>query len=96
VLLLVTVLVVAGVSARSCANSNPELTKDQAVEIARGVLIFDAEHFQVRFVRQGLPTQGYWYVSFYDGSERAPTRVQLVQVDAETGEIVDDGLRDDV
>jgi len=95
VLILVTLLVVAALVARSCTGSENNLTKDEAVEIAREVLIFDAESEQVRFVRQGVPTQGFWYVSFYNGSARAPTLVQLVKIDAASGDIIDDGLKDE-
>ncbi len=95
VLILVTLLVVAGVVARSCTGSENNVTKDEAIEIAREVLIFDAENVQVRFVRQGIPTQGFWYVSFYNGSAQAPTLVQLVKIDGVSGDIIDDGLKDD-
>jgi hypothetical protein len=95
VLILVTLLVVAGVVARSCTGSDTNVSKDEAIEIAREVLIFDAESVQVRFVRQGIPTQGFWYVSFYNGSARAPTIVQLVKIDADSGDVLDDGLKDE-
>jgi len=93
VLILVALLVVAAVVSRSCAGSDPTLSKDDAIAAARKVLVFEADSVQVRFVRQGLPPRPYWYVSFYDGKPIAPTRQQLVKVDAETGAIVDDGLR---
>ncbi len=96
VLILVAVLLAAAVVARSCSGGDANLTKEEAVEIARTVLIFDAESVQVRFLRQGVSSRAYWLVSFYDGEARDPIRYQLVRVDAETGEITDDGLRDDV
>lgn len=96
VAILLVVLVLAAVVARSCSGGEADISKERAVEIAREVLIFDAESVQVRFLRQGVNSTAYWLVSFYDGDPRNPTRYQLVRVNAETGEITDDGLRDDV
>lgn len=95
VVILVALLLVAAIVARSCTGSNTNVSKDEAIEIAREVLVFEPDGVQVRFVRQGVPTQGFWYVSFYNGTARAPTIVQLVKIDADTGEIVDDGLKDE-
>lgn len=71
----------------------PDVTKDEAIAIARTVAVIEPERIQVRFVRRGVPTShGFWAVSLYRGPETKPTVVQLVLIDGESGEIVDDGL----
>jgi hypothetical protein len=67
------------------------LTRDEAIESARAVLVFEPDGVQVRYVNQGLPPRGTWIVSFHNGPPQEPTAVQTVLVDAETGEIMDDG-----
>jgi hypothetical protein len=84
------VLLAAVLVARGC-GSGADVTKDEAIEIAKPVVIFDYERFQVRYVQRGLPARGYWAVSFYKGKPTRPTVVQLVLVDAKTGKIADDG-----
>jgi hypothetical protein len=88
----VVVLALAGVAARSCGGAGQSsLSKEDAVDAARTVLVFDDDGVQVRYLNQGIPPRGTWIVSFYTGSAREPTVAQTVLVDAETGEIVDDG-----
>lgn len=92
VAILAVVLVIALVSARACGGSGTEaLTQAEAVEAAREVLVFEPDGVQVRYVNQGIPPRGTWIVSFHDGPATAPTTVQTVLVDGETGEITDDG-----
>jgi hypothetical protein len=56
------------------------------------VAVFSPRELQIRYVQQGAPKpRGIWAVSMYQGDPRRPTRVQLVQIDAQTGDIVDDG-----
>jgi hypothetical protein len=83
------VLVAAALAARSCASSG-DLTSQRATEIARSVQAFEPDDVQVRYVRRGVG-KGIWAVSLYKGTARRPTRIQLVVVDAGSGEIVDDG-----
>ena len=93
VLMLVLVLGAAALAARSCADTTPDVSKEAAIESAREIAAFEPESVQVRFVRRGVPSRGYWAVSLYQGPARQPTRVQLVVVDANTGDVVDDGLQ---
>jgi hypothetical protein len=88
--MLVAVLVVAAAAARSCADTTPDVSQDEAVEIAMGVATFEPEDHQIRFLRQGVPSRGLWVVSLYQGDPRQPTKVQVVTIDSETGEIVDE------
>lgn len=91
-LILAVVLGVALLATRSCATDG-DVSADQAIEIAQGVQAFEPDDIQVRFFRQGVPKSvPLWAVSLYQGTPTSPTRVQVVVVDARTGDIVDDGL----
>jgi len=90
ILILAVVLGAAVLAARSCADNNPDISQERAVAIALSVATFVPDDHQVRFLRRGIPSQGVWVVSLYQGDPRQPTRVQLVVIDSETGEIVDD------
>lgn len=91
--ILFAVLAFAVLASRSCAGGDQEVAKDDAVETARSVVLFEPDDVQVRFLRRGLPSRPYWIVSMYKGTYRNPTVVQVVIVDAATGEITDDGIR---
>jgi hypothetical protein len=86
------VLAVALLAARSCGSSG-DVTSEQAVEIAHGVRSFEPDEVQVRFFRQGVNADPLWAVSMYQGTPRRPTRVQVVVVDARTGDVLDNGRR---
>lgn len=90
-LILVAVLAVAGVAARSCADSGRDVSSEEAIAIARDVAVFTPDEVQVRFFRRGVPSEPFWGVSMYQGTATQPTRVQVVIVDAKTGAVVDDG-----
>jgi hypothetical protein len=90
IVMLVVVLAAAALAARSCADTTPEISQDRAVEIAMGVKTFEPEDHQVRFLRQGVNSRGTWVVSLYQGDPRQPTKVQVVLVDATTGEVIDE------
>jgi hypothetical protein len=90
--MLAVVLLLSLVAARSCANSSPEVNKDRAIQIAATVQTFEPDAVQVRFVRMGAPqSRGVWAVSMYQGDAARPTEVQLVTIDATSGQIIDDG-----
>jgi hypothetical protein len=90
--ILLVVLALAGVAAHSCGGAKQgQLTQDEAVEAAQSVAVFEEDGVQVRYLNQGIPPRGTWIVSFYQGPVKHPTVAQTVLVDAETGEIVDDG-----
>jgi hypothetical protein len=88
--MLGVVLAAAFLAARSCADTTPEVTQDEAVEIAMGVATFEPGDHQVRYLRQGVGARPVWAVSLYQGDPRRPIRVQVVLVDATTGEVVDE------
>ena len=86
-LALVGVLLLAFVVARSCGSSAPEVSQDEAVEIARAEIRYEPDGVQVRNVPQGVQSRRVWAVSLYEGSFTNPTRVTVVEVDAETGDV---------
>lgn len=88
--LLAGVLVVAFALTKGCATSG-DITNEQAEDIAREVQAFEPDEVQVRFFRRGVNAHALWAVSLYQGTARRPTRVQVVVVDALTGDVVDDG-----
>jgi hypothetical protein len=84
----VAVLLLALLASRTCGSSQPEISKDEAIEIARGEVAYEPDGVQVRNVGQGVPeTRRIWAVSLYTGSATAPERLTIVEVDAETGEV---------
>jgi uncharacterized membrane protein YkoI len=88
-LAFLAVLVAAFLVARSCGSSQGAVSKDEAVEIARGEVSFAPDGIQIRSVPRGVPQRRVWAVSFYTGEATAPERVAVVQVDAETGDVLD-------
>jgi uncharacterized membrane protein YkoI len=87
-LAFLAVLVAAFLVARSCGSSQGAISKDEAVEIAREEVSFAPDGIQIRSVPRGVPQRRVWAVSFYTGEATAPERVAVVQVDSETGEVL--------
>ena len=67
------------------------MTREEAVAAAEEVAVFEGDGVLVRYLNQGIPPRGTWIVSFYQGPVQDPVTVQTVQVDAASGEIIDDG-----
>jgi len=89
---IAVVLAIAGVSARACGGGGSDaLTREEAVAAAEEVAIVEDENVLVRYLNQGIPPRGTWIVSFYTGPPRKPITSQTILIDAETGQIVDDG-----
>ena len=86
------VLVVAFLVSRSCGSVGNDVTQSEAVAIARDAIDFEPEHHQIRLFKKGFDSHPYWGVSLYNGSRTSPTRCQIVQVDAQSGDVaaVDD------
>lgn len=90
ILLLAGILLAAFAVSRSCGSTDQEVTKDEAIEIARNAVDLTPDHVQIRFVQRGIPPRGYWAVSLYTvDAEDRPQRVRLLLVDAATGEVRD-------
>jgi Peptidase propeptide and YPEB domain len=87
----VGVLVLAFFVARNCQQEQVRLTEQQAIVIAERQVNFEPEQTQIRLLRQGLNSQPFWIVSLSIPGQREDTfrRLATVQIDAETGEVVD-------
>ncbi len=84
---LLAVLAAALLVARSCGSSEPRVTKEEAVEIARREIDFRPDGVQVRNAPRTLQGRRVWAVSLYTGTAEQPERVTVVEVDAETGRV---------
>jgi NAD(P)H-flavin reductase len=91
VLVIVGVLVVAFVVARGCQQSQIRITKQQAVATATRAVDFNPRGMTVRLLRQGLNSKPAWFVNLSVPGEAAGSirRLSVVEVDANTGEVVE-------
>jgi hypothetical protein len=66
------------------------VSQDEAVAIARAQIDFEPEDYQIRFLRRGIPSRGYWAVSFFiRKAEGGYARVTVVLVDASSGKVAE-------
>ena len=86
---LLTVLLLAFLATKSCARQDNKISQDEAVAIARAHVDFTPDKHQIRYLPQGLPPVYYWAVSLYTVKNGHPVRVQVVLVNATTGDIRD-------
>lgn len=87
---LVVALLLALVVARGCGSAGRNVTKDEAIEIARASATFKGEKAQVRFLQQGIPPKPVWAVSLYDvDAQGRPVNAHVILVSAATGEVVE-------
>jgi hypothetical protein len=90
--ILLALLALALLFARNCTGDADNVSQQTAVETARSVAVFEPDQVQLRFLRRGIPPRAYWVVSMYQGTARRPTLVQVVLIDATTGDVADDGI----
>jgi hypothetical protein len=89
---IAALIVLAFFVSRSCQQSQIRITKEQAIATAEERVDFTPENTQVRLLRQGLSSKPFWIVSLSvpsDEEENAFSRLALVRIDANTGEIAD-------
>jgi len=84
---LVLVLFVAFLVTKSCARQDNKISQDEAVAIARKHVDFTPDDFQIRYLPQGIPPVYYWAVSLYTVKNGQPDHVQVVLVNATTGDV---------
>jgi hypothetical protein len=66
------------------------VSQDEAVAIARTRIDFAPEDYQIRFLRRGIPSRGYWAVSFFIRKQAGGyERVTVVLVDAASGKVTE-------
>ena len=71
-------------------GGNSKISKDEAVAIARQRIDFKPTGYQIRFIRRGIPSRGFWVASFYiRKSGGGYSRVTVVLVDAATGKVTE-------
>lgn len=83
---IVVVLLAAFVATKSCARQQNEISQDEAIAIAKEQTDFVPDKVQIRYLPQGIPPVYYWAVSLYTLKNDRPARVQVVLVNAKTGE----------
>jgi hypothetical protein len=94
ILVLIALVALAAIVARSCQQSQIRITKEQAIAIADRQIDFKPGSTQIRLLRQGLNRKPFWFVSLSDpiGSATDPrgfTRLVIVEIDANTGSVED-------
>jgi hypothetical protein len=87
---MVALLALGLVLVKVLGSGKPHVSQARAVEIARARVDFKPEDHQIRFVRRGIPSRGFWVVSFYiRNPEGGYKRVTVVLVDAQNGEVTE-------
>jgi hypothetical protein len=87
VVLLVAVLVAAYLVAQTCGSSEPGVSQEEAIEIAREQIDFDASEVQIRNVPRGFESRS-WMVSLYTGTPVNPQECSVVEIQADSGRVV--------
>jgi hypothetical protein len=87
VAILVALLLVALVVARTCGSTRPEVSSEEAERIAREQIDFRATNVQIRNVPRGLERRA-WIVDLYTGSPTNPGLCRQVELDADTGDVI--------
>jgi len=90
--LVVALLAVTFVAARSCQQSQVRITKEQAIARAEARVPFEPTNVQVRMLRQGLASQPFWIVSLSvprEGQPQVFDELAVVRVSANSGKVAD-------
>jgi len=89
---IVVLLAVTGVAARSCQQAQIRITKEQAMASAERRVSFEPTNVQVRMLRQGLTSRPFWIVSLSvprEGTTQVFDELAVVRVNANTGKVED-------
>jgi hypothetical protein len=71
-------------------RNGAKVSQQDAVAIARTRIDFKPEDYQIRFLRRGIPSHGYWAVSFFIRKKLGGySRVTVVLVDAASGRVTE-------
>jgi len=85
--ILVVVLLFAFIVARTCGSTQPDVSSEKAIEIAKEEVDFDAPGVQIRNVPRGFERR-MWVVDLYTGPARNPGRCRQVEIDADSGDVI--------
>jgi hypothetical protein len=87
---MAVLLLAALMLTRVLGQTGPDVSKDEAVAIARAEVDFSPDGHNIRFLRRGVPPRPFWVVSFWI---RAPdggySKVTVAVVDADTGRVTE-------
>jgi len=87
---MVALLVVGLVLVHFGTRGDKKVTQDEALAIARPRIDFQPNGHQIRFLRRGIPPQGFWIVTYYIRNDvGAYKRVTTVFVKASDGEVTE-------
>jgi hypothetical protein len=85
---LAIVLLAALLVARTCGSSQPAVSQDDAIAIAKTRVEFEPRGVQIRNVPRGLEGRRSWAVSLYTGTISRPGTCRVVEIDARSGDVV--------
>ena len=87
---MVALLAVGLVLVNVLGQGEKRVDKADAVATARARIDFRPSDYQIRFIRRGIPSHGYWVVSFYiKGTKGGYSRITVVVVDAASGRVTE-------
>jgi len=87
-IVFVAFAVIALLASRTCGSAGKPVTQQQAVEIARKQIDYQADGVNVRFLRRGVSEHPFWAVSLWTrGGGGGYDRITVVVVDAEDGSV---------
>jgi Peptidase propeptide and YPEB domain len=85
--MLAVVLLAAVLVARTCGSSQPTVSQEEAVEIAKRQVDFEPRGVQIRNVPRGIEGRRSWAVSLYTGTISSPGTCWVVEIDAQSGRV---------
>jgi hypothetical protein len=85
--LLAVVLLAALLVGRTCGSSQPTVSQEEAVEIAKRQVPFEPNGVQIRNVPRGIEGRRSWAVSLYTGTISSPGTCRVVEIDARSGRV---------
>jgi hypothetical protein len=88
VAILLVAFLVALLVAKSCGDNSPDVSAQEAIDIAKKEIDFEPTSVQVKNYPATLNQQRVWGVSLYIGSNMAPTQCQFVEVAADSGAVL--------
>lgn len=89
ILFAIGLLIAIFLVSRGCQSEGIDLTKEQAIEIARKEVDFKPDLEVVRLIRRGVRFKPHWAVSLSrEDANGKRTDVTVVIVDASTGKVV--------
>jgi hypothetical protein len=87
---MAALIVVGLLLTRVLGTTGHDVSKNDAVTIARAHVDFTPEGYNIRFVRRGIPPRPFWVVSFWIRKEGGGySRITVVLVDANTGRVTE-------